>query len=409
MRIGIYVDVAKEQSPRGVGFHVLNLLRALADLDRDNEYLLYYQCGLLESASVFQNRPQQPNFRLRPVRAPRSWPGERPRLWWQYRLPLAIRRDRLDVFHSPNHFLPELSTPPTVVTIHDVAYFSMDHLYSAGVTEGLRVWTQRALERASAVIALSENTRQDLERLGVAPERIRVIYGGGNIVPEGAIQYERRDELRQRLGLPEQYILFVGTLHPRKNVPFLLRSFARLKKEMGLPHKLVLAGQRHAAADEIERLIGELGLSQDVIITGYVQDWEMPLLYKMADLFVLPTLYEGFTLVTLEAMAYGCPVISTDTSSIREGVGDAGILVPVNDDEALADAMRSVLTDPALRARLVERGLTQASRFTWSRCAQDTLAVYAALARARRNGRSDEVAGTGNRRQPDGSHVGQAI
>ncbi|MBI3408458.1 MAG: glycosyltransferase family 4 protein [Planctomycetes bacterium] len=375
MRIGIYVDVAKDARPSGIGLHVVNLLQALARIDDSNEYLLYYQRGLFEGAGSFPHWPVQPNFRVRPVRLPNRWHLQRPTLWWNWRLPRVLRRDGVDVFHGPNHFLPDFDRRKNIVTIHDLAYFHM-RVHGDAMDEVLRVWTKNAFERAAAVIALSENTRRDVEALGVSPERVRVIYGGGHIVPEGQIPYNRVAELKRNRNLPEKYILFVGTLQPRKNVPFLIRSYARLKKETGIPHALVLAGHRDTAAAEIDALSHELGVSQDVIITGYVDAWELPLLYKLADLFVLPTLYEGFTLVTLEAMAYGVPVIATDTSSIREGVADAGLLVPVNDVDGLTQAMNQALTDDSLRKSLIERGRVQAQKFTWEQCARDTLALY---------------------------------
>ena len=375
MRIGIYADLAKDPQPTGIGLHVRELLTALAAIDDQNEYLLYYQRRLLDGVKEFPAIPRQANLRPRPVRFPDGWQGAHPRLWWDWVLPRALRHDRIDVFHGPNHFLPDWVQQRSIVTIHDLAYFKMD-VHGAGENAALCEWTRKALARAAAVIALSENTRADIEELGVEREQVQVIYGGGHVVPEERIAHARREELRRALHLPEHYVLFVGTLQPRKNVPFLVRSFARMKKATGLPHGLVLAGQRGAATEEIEQLIGELGLASDVIITGYVEDWQLPLLYKMADAFVLPTLYEGFTLVTLEAMAYGIPVIATDTSSIREGVDDAALLVPVNDDGALADALSTVLIDQAVRARLIGKGAARAPLFTWERCALQTLALY---------------------------------
>jgi glycosyltransferase involved in cell wall biosynthesis len=379
MRIGIYVEVARGDKPTGIGLHVRNLVNALAELDRDNEYLLYYVGGLWGREESFGFAPLPANFRLRPVRFPRSWPTEHPSIWWKWYLPRVLRRDRIDVFHGPNHYLPRVDGCKTVVTIHDLAYFRMN-LYTERANNALKQWTRNALDWAGAVIALSENTRRDVEDLQVPSERIRVIYGGGQIVPEDKIRYDRRDELKKTIKLPEKFILFVGTLLPRKNVPFLLRAYARLKQEKHLPHGLVLAGARSSASEEIDALIQELGIASDVIVTGYVDDWQMPLLYKMADLFVLPTLYEGFTLVTLEAMAYGTPVIATDTSSIREGVGDAAMLVEVNDVPGLATAMSTALTDGTLRRTLVERGRERARMFTWERCAQQTLELYRELA-----------------------------
>jgi glycosyltransferase involved in cell wall biosynthesis len=261
------------------------------------------------------------------------------------------------------------------VTIHDLAYFRMN-VHSAGENAQMRIWTRRALDWAAAVIALSENTRQDLEAMGVPPQRIQVIYGGGHVVPDSQIEFGRIAELKRCFNLPDSYILFVGTLQPRKNVPFLVRSFAHLKKVSGLPHKLVLAGHRGTAGAEVLELAQTLGIAAEVLVTGYVDDWQLPLLYKLADIFVLPTLYEGFTLVTLEAMAYGTPVIATDTSSIREGVGNAAHLVQVNNVEELAGALHTVLTDQSIRARMIEQGKAQARLFTWERCADRTLKLY---------------------------------
>jgi glycosyltransferase involved in cell wall biosynthesis len=375
MRIGINIDVARDETPSGIGLHIRELLEALAAIDEKNEYILYYRRGLTERRSGYEG-PSGPSFRPRPVRAPKRWPEDHPSLWWDWYLPSILRRDRLDVFHGPNHFLPACRPARGVVTIHDLAYFRQDDLYTPEVNAALRTWTRRALDRASAVIALSENTRGDLEALGVPPERIRVIYGGGHVIPDDQIRYDRREELVRSLGLHERFILFVGTINPRKNVPFLLRGFAALKRRGDLPHKLVIAGARGAAAGEVDALIAELGLGSDVIVTGYLESWQIPLLYKMADLFVLPSLYEGFTLVTLEAMAYGTAVVATDTSSIREGVGDAARLVAIGDVEGMAMAIHAALTDEPLRRDMIARGRVQARKFTWENCARETLRLY---------------------------------
>jgi glycosyltransferase involved in cell wall biosynthesis len=375
MRIGIYIDVLKREL-RGVGYHVYELIHNLSLIDKENKYFLYYQYRVLQKKNTLQYYPQAPNFHLRPVRFPEAWLSEHPTVWWEYYLPLIIRMDRIDVFHSPNYFLPAIPREKTIVTIHDLAFFKME-LYSKGFTESLRYWTEKALRSASRVIAISENSRQDIEALGmVEPERIRVIYGGGHVVPEEEIQYERMGEIYAAFQLPKQYILFVGVLHPRKNIPFLVRSYAKLKRDTALPHGLVLAGLRGPAAEEIEQLIQEFGITSDVIITGYVEDWQLPLLYKHADLFVLPTLYEGFTLVTLEAMHYGVPVVATECSSIREGVGQAATLVSCDDVEAMTEAMHELLVDGNLRQERIALGKEQAAKFSWQKCASETLSLY---------------------------------
>jgi glycosyltransferase involved in cell wall biosynthesis len=386
MRIGIFVDVARDAQLRGVGYHVQSLVTALSAIDRTNEYLLYYPRDLSGPDSRPWPLPDGGNFRRRPVRFPANWVNDRPRAWWQYYLPWVLRFDRVDVFHGPNHFVPAPGGPPSVVTIHDVAYFKME-LYSKEMTAALRHWTRLGLDWADRVIAISKNTWADLEALGVPASKMRLIYGGGNITPEHEIAFARTDELKRLFKLPERYIVFVGTLGLRKNLQFLLRSYAALKREQpDLPQKLVLVGKPFTGFDELKALMRELAIEDDVIVTGYVDAWQIPLFYKMADVFVLPTLYEGFTLTTIEAMAYGTPVIATDTSSIREGTGDAALLVPVDDVPALTAAIRDVLGNATVRGRLVTAGLAQAAKFTWAKSAAETLDLYreAASLRGRR-------------------------
>lgn len=376
MRIGIYVDVARGEQPTGIGRHVLCLLDALAAIDDRNEYLLYYPARTLGRCEKFLHSPKQSNFRTRPVRFPTGWDTEHPRLWWKWYLPRVLRRDRVDIFHGPNHFVPCFDRRKTVLTIHDLAYFKMT-VHGNGLDKIFQYWTRLSLDWAGRVIALSENTKRDVEELGADPERIEVIYGGGNIVPDERIAYKRTDELRQALKLPEKFILFIGTLQPRKNVPFLVRAFAHMKSEnVSMPHKLVLAGPKGDASGEIEALAGELGIADDLIITGYLDDWQIPLLYKNSDACVLPSKYEGFGQVVLESMAYGTPVIASRSSSLVEIVHDAGMLIDLDDIEQLSDAMTSMLTDINLREDLIDRGRERAQKFTWEQCAKQTRRLY---------------------------------
>ena len=380
MRIGIYYEPANDPRPTGIGIHVRELVAALAEADDRNEYLLYYREGLFGNPGPL-HRPEATNFNPRPVRAPSGWQYQYPRAWWDHYLPWLVARDRLDVFHGPNHYLPCPGRALQVVTIHDLAYFRDPSIMGQAHGDALRHWTRLALDRASTVITVSENTKRDVEELGIDPGRIRVVHGVGSITPEPEIDLRQAEAVRRDLGLPNRYILFVGTLQPRKNVPMLLRAYARLKAESRLPHKLVLVGQKSSSTLEVESLIVELGLVDDVVITGYVEAWHLPLIYKMADIFALPTLYEGFTMVNLEAMAYGVPIVATENSSIREGVGDSAILVPPDDEAGFARAIRSLLEDPERAGRLVASGRERANLFTWERCARETLAIYEDLAR----------------------------
>jgi glycosyltransferase involved in cell wall biosynthesis len=378
LNIGIYIQTAVSDNPRGIGLHTQNLVRELINLDSENQYYLYFPTRLMNGRSQFPRELTSENVHFRPIRFPQNWAGTRPRLWWDYWLPFQMRRDRLDVYHGPSHFLPALRETARVITIHDVAFFNVGELYGSGTTEALRQWTLTSLERADRVIALSQNTASDVKDLGVGADRIRTIYGGGNLIPEESIRFERLQEIRCRYGLPLRYILCVGTLHPRKNVGFILRAFAEYRK-IDNNCKLVLVGLLGSAAQEVLAIVRELDLGSDVVITGYVESWELPLIYRAAETFVLPSSYEGFGMTVIEAMAYGVPVIAADTSCLSEVVGDAAILVPQNDVPALTTALTRVVRDASLRETLIEKGKKQCEKFSWRECARKTLDVYREL------------------------------
>lgn len=375
MRIGIYVEVATGERPTGIGKHIISLVSALATIDSSNQYLLYHSTPVWGRKEQLSFCPTQTNIRSRPVRFPRQWIYERPRLWWNKYLPAVLRRDGIDVFHGPNHFSPRWDRNRSVVTIHDLAYFFMN-VHGDKMDHAMRKWTLHAFEHARRVIALSENTQRDVERLGVSSDRIRVIYGGGNIVDDACIAWNRIAEMRQRRKLPAKYVLYVGAIQPRKNLPLLVRAYALMRKRYQISEQLVLVGPQESATKEVVAIATELGIEKYLHLTGYLDDWEIPLIYNEASIFTLPSLYEGFTLVTLEAMAYGTPVVAMNNSSIREGVGDAGLLVESDNIEAYAVAMHGAIIDHDLRGRLISRGRERASQFTWTKCAQQTLRLY---------------------------------
>jgi glycosyltransferase involved in cell wall biosynthesis len=233
--------------------------------------------------------------------------------------------------------------------------------------------TPYSARRSRRVIALSQSTKNDLGRLfGIPEEKIEVVPCGvdprfqplrGNLI----------SQFRQRRGLPERMILFVGTIEQRKNVSLLLEAYAQIKKD--IPHALVLAGARGWGADGVMARAERLGLA-DVIFAGYVEQEELPLWYNAADLLAYPSLYEGFGLPPLEAMASGTPVVTSNTSSLPEVVGDAGILVDPRNGDEIASAILKVLHDKGLQEEMRKRGLERAKRFTWQGAAEKTVRVY---------------------------------
>ncbi len=315
-------------------------------------------------------------------------PTERPPLrifWEQACLPWELARRRAHLLHAMAFVVPVLGRQPCVVTVYDVSFALFPASFRRFNRWYLTMMTRYSAKRADAVIAISENTRNDLIRLwGIPSDKVHVTYCGVDATfrPLASDQVER---FREEKGLPPAYILFVGTLEPRKNVTRIVEAFADLKAR-GVPHKLVLAGAKGWFYQPVFETVERLGLQGDVIFPGFVRRQELPLWYNAADLFVYPSLYEGFGLGPLEAMACGTPVVVSDRASLPEVVGDAGLLVDAEDTQGLADAMGQILYSPSLARQFRQRGLERAARFTWEQTARDTVQVYRSV--LARGGRS---------------------
>lgn len=318
-----------------------------------------------------------------PSRLPTSRPPVRI-LWEQTLLPLELARRGIDLLHAMAFVTPVLSPVPSVVTVYDVSFALFPESFRPFNRWYLTTMTRRSVRKARAVIAISQNTANDLMRLwGVPRAKIHLAYCG----VDGIFRPVPADEVqafRQTKGLPAQYILFVGTLEPRKNVVRLVEAFALLKRQ-GLPHKLVLAGGKGWMYEPIFQAVERLGLESEVIFPGFVPRSELPLWYNGAEVFVYPSLYEGFGLGPLEAMACGTPVVVSDRASLPEVVGDAGLTVAPDDVPALVEAMAAILREPSLAARLRERGLRRAGEFTWERTAQATVRAYESVMSEKRH------------------------
>ena len=320
---------------------------------------------------------------------PEDWPGLEVRrapfpttrpplriLWEQCLQPLALLRDGADLVHGMAYALPLLCPTAAVVTVHDLSFLRFSWAFKRGNRLYLSVATRLAVARADAVIAVSQHTAQELQRLlGVSPQRIHVVPNG---VDARFRPLERRtvEAFRRRRGLPERFVLYVGTIEPRKNLETLLRAYAALVHRDPHTPPLIIAGGRGWHYAGVFALVEELGLAQQVRFPGFIAHEELPLWYNAATLFVFPSLYEGFGLPVLEAMACGTPVVASNASSLPEVVGEAGLLVAPRDAEGLAEAMRRLLTDAALREELQARGRAQASKYAWRASAVGTAAVY---------------------------------
>jgi glycosyltransferase involved in cell wall biosynthesis len=365
MRIGIDATALPPQ-PFGAANYIVNLIQVLLRTDPTNDYVVFAKPL---HVPLFEQRG-----RARVIRAPLATRILRI-AWEQTGLPWLAQQHRLDVLHSPHYTMPLAARCATVVTFHDMIFFLHPEMHLPYKRLFFRTMIPWSARRADAVIAISQSTRADMLRLlNVQPERVFTVPYG--IAPFfHRVEPLQAQETCRRYNLPQRFVLYVGNLEPRKNLTALVRAFARIVQS-DLPHSLVMAGSRGWMDTEIFSTIRELDLTSRVCFPGYVPQQELPALYNAADLFVYPSLYEGFGLPVLEAMACGVPVVTSNISSMPEIAGDAGILVNPRDADALAEAMARVLTDRALRDTLASKGPARAKSFSWKRTAQETLAVY---------------------------------
>jgi glycosyltransferase involved in cell wall biosynthesis len=380
VRIGIDCTAALHQRA-GIGRYTRGIIGALAELGSKHSFVLMVAgsgAELMESGGGLADLGIKGNFRIKelPLRN-RFWRI----VWHRLRVPFPadLLTGTVDVFHSPDYLLPPLRRGKKVVTVHDLSFLRHPEGAAPSLREYLSASVPRSVREADLVLGDSECTRQDvIELLRVDRDRVEVVYPGVDQAFRVIEDQHHLATVRELYTLDRAFILSVGTLEPRKNLITLLDAYAALRR-WGLEHRLVVAGGRGWLYDGVFRRVEELSLKEDVLFLGYVADEHLPALYCLADLLVFPSLYEGFGLPPLEAMACGTPVITSDSSSLPEVVGEAGLMVPAQDPEALAEAIAMVLADPGLREDLVRKGLSRASRFTWHAAGEKLLGIYQGL------------------------------
>jgi len=359
----------------GGGVYIKNLVHELSKIDGDNRYTLYVSDA---GASHFQGL--RPNFNLvyrnnrRLMRV----------LWEQSGLPAELRRLEVDLYHGPGYVVPIRKVCPQVTTVHDLTYYlypETHNYFSNSYFRRLIPWSVKAADR---VIAISESAKGDLMRLlGVPAEKVCVIHHGKDARFTPLRNESRLARLRAKYGITKKVILFVGGIDLRKNPVGLVRAFGMLKS-LHRSHMLVLAGGFGAHYEWIRARLRQLGVEGCVLFPGYVPGEELADFYHLADVFVYPSLYEGFGLPVLEAMACGVPVITSNISAMPEVAGDAAVLVDPNNSHDLAAAIERVVTDEALRRHLIEEGLRRSCLFSWQKAARHTLDLYRQVASSAR-------------------------
>jgi glycosyltransferase involved in cell wall biosynthesis len=354
----------------GVSAYVRQMLRCMPEIGAQHTYDVFLPPG-----AVF---PGEPPAHVRLARSRMNTTGPIQRIVWEQGIaPWRITRRKYDVLLCPVNVMPLMTRCPTVVTIHDLAFMRF-RLHRRLRRFYLDQMTRRSAHRAAHVITVSEFTRQEVLELLKLPEAsVTAVHNGidAMLKPQPA---EALAAFRKSQKLPERFVLFVGTLEPRKNIETLLRAYALAGEKIGMP--LIVGGGKGWHFDGIFQLVKELKLESRVEFRGFLPDEQLPLYYSAATVLVYPSLYEGFGLPPLEAMAAGTPVIVSDAGGIGEVVADAGMVVRAQDATAWAEAMVRMTGDEALRADYRARGLRRAAEFSWMKAARETLAILERVA-----------------------------
>lgn len=366
MVIGFDGSRAFAKDRTGTENYSYQLLRVLAKIDRNNQYIIYLRT---------QGVPLQgwlDNFQLREI----HWP----RFWTQAGLALQTFKDKLDILFVPAHTLPLIRKPglKTVITVHDLGSEYLPSMHQVKQRLYLSFIQEYQLKGAFKIIAVSKATKDDLiKRIGIAPDKIAVVYEGYDKMQFRPIRNDILvDSLRQYALKPGEYFLFVGTIQPRKNLERIIKAFA-ISQYPNID--LVIAGSKGWLSDQIYQLPKRLGIEGRVKFLGYVSEKDLPALYSGAIALIFPSLFEGFGLPILEAQACGCPVITSNVSSMPEVVGKGAIYVNPYKVDDIVKGMMEITTNYELRTKLANLGFENVKRFSWEKCARETLAVLESL------------------------------
>ena len=341
------------------------LLTRLKSMDSKNEY------------SIFLPIPPSKDLPL-PDKHWRYEVFQSKKLWTILGLSKKLRNYKLDVFFSPTHYLPLYTKAPSVVSILDVSYLYFPQLFKKKDLYQLKTWGGFSIKKAKKIITISNSSKNDIIKMYKVPEeRVEVIYPGIKELKTSNLKLKNMEELNKRFEISSPYILFVGTLQPRKNIKRLIEAFSLLKEQETRSKKLqlVIVGKKGWQFEDILDAPKKYGVGDRVRFLDSVTDEDLPALYKNALCFCLPSLYEGFGLPILEAMQYGCPVATSNISSLPEAGGDAAVYFNPEDPEDIAKSLESIIQNSELRDKLIRKGYEQVKKFSWEKSAKQTLRV----------------------------------
>ncbi len=365
MKIAVHGSHLCQEREDGNQTYILNLFRAIREIDTENKYTFYYNKpnAKIVEASNFEHKVHKSYF-----------------MWTQRVFPFLLRQDKPDVLFMPIQMLPFLKSrrQKSVVTIHDLAFLLYPETFPAKDAFLHKLYVREAIIKADHLIAITEATKQDIIRFyNVDPGKITVVYHGVDknrfrLIQEG--EDILVNNVKNKYNISKPYILYIGNVQPRKNIQGLIKAYQKLRNTKDHNYQLVIAGAKAWLVEDVMKEIGD-EYRDDIIFTGRFEDSELSPLLWGADLFVLPSFYEGFGLPVLEAMACGVPTLVSNTPSLVEVGGNASLAFDPHNVDDMAKVLDNIISDPNLRQEMRIKGLKRAREFSWIRCAQETVNV----------------------------------
>lgn len=349
----------------GSGEYCFELLLNLNKIDKKNNYIIY-----LPQAPVSDLPKESKSWHYKIVKPAKMW------TLVGLSLEFLLRRSKPDVFFSPTHYLPIFAPQKSVISILDISYIRFPELFQKSDLNQLTKWTRYSVGKAKGVFTISQTSKDDIiKEYGIPGYKIAVTYPGirqGLMIKDEGLSME---ELKKKYGIKGEYILFVGTLQPRKNIVRLIEAFSRVSRSSLIPNtlSLIIIGKKGWLYEEILYAPKKFNVENRVKFLDFVPDEDLPSFYKNAVCFVLPSLYEGFGLPILEAMKYGCPVVTSNISSLPEAGGDAALYIDPLSVEDIKKNLESIIQNSELRQKLIKKGYEQVKKFSWEKTAKETL------------------------------------
>ncbi len=367
----IAIDARSTMNIAGIGRLTFELIRHLGKIDNENEYYLFFHRNYSKIDEILGS-----NFKkyIIPFKTGLLFLKL---FWHEILIPHHCNKLKVDVFHQPDFISARKGSYKKVVTIHDLSTNIFPKTKPLSVRLYYINYVAKTIKKADIIVADSMNTKKDIIKFyGIKENLIKVVYPGVmdyfNVIPDKDIL----DKTREKYKLPEEFILFVGTIEPRKNLVRLLKAFSQVVSQGYKDIYLVISGYKGWLTKQFFTMLDNLKISDKVLLLGYTDEENLPALYNLAKIFVFPSIYEGFGIPPLEAMACGTPVIASNSSSIPEVVGDAAILVDPYNEKILANSILNLLKDTNLQKDLVDKGLKRARMFSWDKMAREMLQIY---------------------------------